>query len=148
MWSSCWMSGVFRRSNGSACRQNDWRLARASSHMSMSLSLTPPCRRLLLYTSPTTTSTTSTCSSSHITARQLFRQASQKYNLSDYHTRPRNKPETAVATRPQVRSHHTNSPPSPSQHTNNSSDRQKPSTGSLSLFPFPVGTAHTPLNKP
>jgi hypothetical protein len=45
---------------------------------------TPPCRRLLLYTSPTTTFTTSTRSHSHITARQLFRRTSRN-NLCDYH---------------------------------------------------------------
>jgi hypothetical protein len=41
-----------------------------------------------------------------------------------------------------------NSPLPPSQQTNNSSDRQNPFAGFLSVLFHPVGTAHTPLNKP
>jgi hypothetical protein len=101
MWTSCWMSGVFRRSNEWACRQNDWRLVRASiPHVIVPRPLHD--RHQLLYTSPTTTLITSTRSDPQITAIQLVQRTSRNYKFCYSQLHQRNKPETAVATRPQV----------------------------------------------
>ena len=108
MWWSCWMSGVLRRSNGSACRRNDRRLARAWSRMNMSLSSTPPCDQHLSYTSSTTTFTAPIRSDLYATAlQQLVQPESRGYQSCDLQIHPRIGPETAVATRPRVPSHKT-----------------------------------------
>jgi hypothetical protein len=89
---------------------------------------TPPCRHLLLYTSPTTTFTTSIRSNSQITAIQLFQRTSRRYNplrLPDSSAQQARNSSRHSPSSPSR--NHTNSLPSPSQtQTTCLIDRNRP----------------------